>query len=52
VNLWHPDLTEVEVEFLSAVSANLWRERSSRHLESLEAVRRVLDGQRWWISPA
>jgi len=49
MHLWHPDLTEPEVEFLAAARAALAARDRDRTVRMVEEARRSLKGQKWWV---
>lgn len=48
LDVWHPDLTDTEVECLAKFDAAVFAEGRKRQAETAAAQRNRLDGQVWW----
>ncbi len=51
LQIWHPDLTDPEVEFLVATRNALAARDRDRTVRMVEEARRSLAGQTWWVEP-
>ncbi|MDE3154024.1 MAG: aspartyl/asparaginyl beta-hydroxylase domain-containing protein [Acidobacteriota bacterium] len=49
MHLWHPELTDPEVDFLAAVRSALAARDRDRTIRMVEEARRNLAGQKWWV---
>ncbi len=49
MHLWHPELTEPEIEFLTAARSALAARDRDRTVRMVEEARRSLKGQKWWV---
>jgi aspartyl/asparaginyl beta-hydroxylase (cupin superfamily) len=48
LSVWHPELTDVEIEFLAAASELVEREHLERYVSAVERGRGELSGGKWW----
>lgn len=51
VNTWHPELTDVEIGFLSTVGQQLAKDEFERQAEVARSRRFELAGKQWWVEP-